>query len=223
MITAAGRQLGHQRLTSRCTMDGVFEGSPWLPTIRFIDVADRVLHSSPYLLAAIGSVLMYYVFMGSWLDLLLNACFLGWTRRPFVASLALQLWHRLCTTLLPPAVAIGVAFLVLSSLNRKVTRWTGPGRPYLVPCRTTHARLFPRKHSFTYSYLVVGIPVGISGNFNGMLSVQNEQSQGLRAFLSSLFRHGWYNVNASDYLQRGFSDTGLRGKLDAYLRSQVCP
>lgn len=203
-------------------MDGVFEDSPWLPIIRFIDDADRVLHSNPNLLASLGFVSVYYAFMGSWLDLLLNACFLGWRYRSLVASLTFQLWQKLYTTLLPTVVAFGATFLMLSALNRKVSGWTGSGRPYLVPCKTTHTRMFPQKHSFSYSYLVVGIPVGISGNFNGMLSVRNKQSQGLSGFLSQLFRSGWYNVNASDYLQRGLNDTGLRGKLDTYLCSQVC-
>lgn len=201
-------------------MDGVFEDSPWLPIIRFIDDADRVLHSNPNLLASLGFVSVYYAFMGSWLDLLLNACFLGWRYRSLVASLTFQLWQKLYTTLLPTVVAFGATFLMLSALNRKVSGWTGSGRPYLVPCKTTHTRMFPQKHSFSYSYLVVGIPVGISGNFNGMLSVRNKQSQGLSGFLSQLFRSGWYNVNASDYLQRGLNDTGLRGKLDTYLCSQ---
>ncbi|KAG6041711.1 hypothetical protein E4U41_002794 [Claviceps citrina] len=170
--------------------------------------------------ATLAVVLAYYAFMGSWPDLLLTACLLGYKRHPLVASHALQLWHKLFTTVLPLAIAIGAALLILSALNRKVVKWTGLGRPYLIACKTTHARLFPQKHSFSYSYLVVGVPVGISGNVNGMLSVQNERRRGFNGFLSSVLRGGWYNVNAPDYLQRGFGDTGLRGKLDAYLRSQ---
>ncbi|KAL8910450.1 MAG: hypothetical protein Q9171_004244 [Xanthocarpia ochracea] len=33
-------------------------------------------------------------------------------------------------------------------------------KPLLFPSKTSHTRLFPKKHSFTYSYLLVGIPVG---------------------------------------------------------------
>jgi len=202
-------------------MDGVFQGSPWLPIIHSIDVADRALHSSPPLFATLAIVSVYYFFMGSWPDLLMNACFYGLKRRSLVAALTRRLWNQLCVAVLPSAVAIGVSFLMLSALNRKAAKWRGFGRPFLIPCKTTHVRLFPQKHSFSYSYLVVGIPVGISGNFNGMILVSNEQCQAFMGFLSKVLRGAWYNVNASDYLQRGFSDTGLRGKLDTYLRSQV--
>ena len=32
--------------------------------------------------------------------------------------------------------------------------------PLLITSRTTHSRIFPQKHAFSYSYLFVGIPVG---------------------------------------------------------------
>ncbi|KAG6251446.1 hypothetical protein E4U23_000614 [Claviceps purpurea] len=201
-------------------MDGVWEGSPWLPTIQLAHVADRVLHSSTYVLATLALVSSYYVFLGSWPDLLLIACFYGLKHRALVTALTFQLWNILCTTVLPSAVAIGAASVLLSALNQKGLKWTGLGRPYLIPCKTTHTRLFPQKHTFIYSYLVVGIPVGISGNSNGMLSASNERLQGFRGFLSNILCGTWYKVNAFDYLQRGFSEAGLRGKLDTYLQSQ---
>ncbi|KAG5978310.1 hypothetical protein E4U55_006250 [Claviceps digitariae] len=202
-------------------MDGVFQGSSWLPIIHSIDSADRALHTSPSLVATLAIVAVYYFFMGSWPDLLMNACVYGLKRRPLVAAFTRRLCNQLYATVLPSAVAIGVAFLILYSLNRKAAKWTGFGRPYLLPCKTTHTRLFPQKHSFSYSYVVVGIPVGVSGNFNGMISVSNERRQGFKYFLSKMLCGAWYDVHASDYLQRGFSKTGLRGKLDTYLRSQA--
>ena len=45
----------------------------------------------------------------------------------------------------------------------------GP-KPLFFPSRTTHTRLFPKTHSFSYSYLLVGIPVGWQGSVGGMLS-----------------------------------------------------
>lgn len=202
-------------------MDGVFQGSLWLPIIHCIDVADRALHTCPLLVATLATVAVYYFFMASWPDVLLNACFFGLKRRALLAALARRLSTQLYATVLPCAGAIGAAFLMLSTLNRKSAEWRGFGRPYLIPCRTTHARLFPQKHSFSYSYLVVGIPVGVSGNFNGMISVSNQQDRGFKAFLFKILGGAWYNVNAFDYLQRGLSDAGFRGKLDTYLRSQV--
>ncbi|KAI1802161.1 hypothetical protein F4811DRAFT_563440 [Daldinia bambusicola] len=88
--------------------------------------------------------------------------------------------------------------------------WNGPGRPLLFPCRTTHTRLFPKKHSFSYSYLLVGIPVGWTGVASGIIS-NDENKTGVE---------GWYKIDASDYLDRGHGQLGLRGKLDAYLESQ---
>ncbi|KAI0881685.1 uncharacterized protein GGS22DRAFT_181472 [Annulohypoxylon maeteangense] len=88
--------------------------------------------------------------------------------------------------------------------------WNGPGRPLLFPCTTTHTRFFPKKHSFVYSYLLVGIPVGWSGAAGGMIS-NDQNGTGAK---------GWYEVNAADYLERGNGHLGLRGKLDDYLKSQ---
>lgn len=106
----------------------------------------------------------------------------------------------------------------------KTPKWDGAGKPFLFPCRTTHARMFPQKHSFSYSYLVVGVPVGWEGNTGGMLSVGAKSESGLASWfsLTPRLRKGWYNVDPADYLARGNSDLGLRGKLDEYLRFEVC-
>lgn len=94
--------------------------------------------------------------------------------------------------------------------------WTGPGKVLLIPGLTTHTRLFPKKHSFDYSYLVVGIPVGWEGISGGMVSSFSTKQSWL-----SLARRGWYHIDPEDYLDRGKRNLGLRGKLDGYLRSQV--
>jgi DUF1365 family protein len=88
--------------------------------------------------------------------------------------------------------------------------WSGPAKPYFIPCRTTHARFFPKKHSFSYSYLLVGVPVGCRANVNGMLSMDFGNG-----------RSAWYDVDQVDYLTRGSGHLGLRGKLDNNLVSQV--
>lgn len=94
-------------------------------------------------------------------------------------------------------------------------RWDGPGKVLLFPGRTSHARIYPQKHSFAYSYLTVGIPVGFEGNAGGMVSVETQGKP---------FRvpKAWFTIDAGDYLERGKSELGLRGKLDEYLRTQVC-
>ncbi|KAK3360268.1 hypothetical protein B0T25DRAFT_565187 [Lasiosphaeria hispida] len=82
--------------------------------------------------------------------------------------------------------------------------------------------MFPKKHSFSYSYLAVGVPVDWEGNAGGMVSVGVEGESGLSSWfsLAPRTRQGWYTIDAGDYLERGNSKLGLRGKLDTYLRSQ---
>ncbi|UNI20588.1 hypothetical protein JDV02_006660 [Purpureocillium takamizusanense] len=70
----------------------------------------------------------------------------------------------------------------------------------------------PKKHSFGYSYLIAGIPVGYKGDVNGIISAETQHS--------SKLARAWYHVDAIDYLERGHAWLGLRGKLDNYLRSQ---
>ena len=81
-------------------------------------------------------------------------------------------------------------------------------KPLILPCRTTHTRVFPKKHGFSYSYLQVGIPVGWRGSIASILSVDTDTPK------------TWFNVGAADFLDRGNGQLSLRGKLDAYLKSQ---
>lgn len=85
--------------------------------------------------------------------------------------------------------------------------------PSMIPCRTTHSRLFPTKHSFSYSYLYVGIPVGWRGYAGSLLSADSDPSNIHR-------RKTWFSVAAEDYLERGVHEQGLEGKLQDYLASQ---
>ena len=50
-------------------------------------------------------------------------------------------------------------------------------RPLFFPSRTTQTRLFPKSHSFSYSYLLVGIPVGWRGSVGGMLAADQGASR----------------------------------------------
>lgn len=107
-----------------------------------------------------------------------------------------------------------------SSLKRK---------PLIFPCRTSHTRIFPRKHSFSYSYLFVGVPIGGDQGASGsLLSVgsetrlDNDDDEEEDEKTKQIFNtaKSWFHVEAADYLNRGNS-LGLEGKLHAYLRSQV--
>jgi len=82
--------------------------------------------------------------------------------------------------------------------------------PAIIPSRTSHTRLIPTKHTFDYSYLLVGVPVGWSGRA-GMVAIDTDD----RALFS---------IKASDYLERTNATLSLREKLDRYLEDQGhCP
>lgn len=92
-----------------------------------------------------------------------------------------------------------------------------PLKPILFPCRTSHTRIFPKKHSFSYSYLYVGIPVGWRGWISSLLTADLKTLP----WRGRKPKNGWFNIDSADYLARGDSMHGLRGKLDTYLESQV--
>lgn len=79
--------------------------------------------------------------------------------------------------------------------------------PLLIPSKTTHSRMFPQKHSFAYSYLFVGVPVGMTGRTSQALSVDGSPSS-------------WFNIRSSDYLFRDAGNTSLAEKLRIYLEKQ---
>ncbi|KAK4241620.1 hypothetical protein C8A03DRAFT_12146 [Achaetomium macrosporum] len=121
-------------------------------------------------------------------------------------------------------LSISALFWVLRALRGEVRtqQWDGPGKVLMYPCRTFHSRLFPKEHSFDYPYLTVGVPVGFEGNAGGMVSVRAKRTSGLssRYFLLTQLSRAWFTIDAGDYLERGKSELGLRGKLDDYLRKQ---
>ncbi len=79
--------------------------------------------------------------------------------------------------------------------------------PLLIPSRTTHARMFPEKHAFSYSYLFVGIPIGMTGKVGSALSVDSQE-------------RNWFHVRSADHLSRGGAKLDLAGKLKRYLHTQ---
>ena len=97
-------------------------------------------------------------------------------------------------------------------------------KPLIFPCRTTHTRLFPRKHSFSYSYLYVGIPIGWQGSVKTFLSADIEAltcANNDRGERPRREKTAWLSVEGRDYLNRGGARLGLHGKLHEYLVSQA--
>lgn len=91
-------------------------------------------------------------------------------------------------------------------------------QPRMFPCRTTHTRLLPKIHSFSYSYLYAGIPVGWKGSANTLLAADTFGSASQYGNLK--FRKTWFSVEGSDHLQRTCTGTDLLQKLQSYLDSQ---
>ena len=85
-------------------------------------------------------------------------------------------------------------------------------RALIFPGCISHTRLFPNFHSFTYSYLLVGLPIKPLAKGNSIISVD---TYGWR-------ERGWLCVNSEDHLQREDDEGGIRWKLDRYLLLQVC-
>ena len=91
-------------------------------------------------------------------------------------------------------------------------------KPFIFPASTSHTRFFPRHHSFKYSYFLVGVPVGWQGRIDNLLACDDARS-------ASWWKDAWLSVHAEDYLfytrpSPGSQAPSLRGKLDAYLRSE---
>lgn len=150
----------------------------------------------------------------------------------FVTDLSLYLGAVLCTVATgpitlnrPEALAICCEVFLLAAiwaisysghrLRRIVFSQSGSYgqgasslRPLIFPARTSHTRFFPKKHSFSYSYLFVGVPVVPFEIKTRALSV------------GTSCRPSWFHVKPQDYLDRGDPGRPLRGRLDDYLLSQ---
>ena len=175
-------------------------------------------------LAALPMAVYFAMFLGHVDAALLALCFMIRQKDMFAAvleSAALRRTIKASIASIASIVCVGATIFALLLILLRVKRgpivgqfWHGPGKVLLFPCRTSHSRKFPQKHSFSYSYLAVGVPVGFEGNTGGMVSVvaSDKSKPGSR---------GWFTVDAEDHLERGKPKLGLREKLHDYLRAQV--
>lgn len=184
----------------------------------------------PSLLMTTFAALIYAILFGGVRDIILLVLFIVWRIYPVVSE---ALDDNVTSHLVKSTEGLLVASIVFQILRISwiswntvdISDWDGPGRPLLLPCLTKHSRIRPKGHSFQYSYLVVGIPLGWTGTLGGLLSsaVEDQSSKGFLSWFSlrPRPRKGWYDVDAGDYLDRGNAHLGLRGKLDGYLKTQV--
>ena len=165
--------------------------------------------SWPYCVCALLPPSYHYGFAGD-TDLALVAALTIWNYAPLISNHFKSLMAGvIIATIIASSIRKPVKRIPqASSANSKVVQ---AGRPLLIPCQTTHTRFFPKKHSFAYSYLQAGVPIGWKGYSNPMLSEKSDASHG-----------SWYTVDAADYLDRGNGWLGLDGKLRRYLESEVC-
>ncbi|KAH7148666.1 hypothetical protein EDB81DRAFT_470735 [Dactylonectria macrodidyma] len=209
-------------------MDGLSEDSPLLLVVLVGDYLGRLLQRQPLspLLACLVSVgLSCYTLFGYMTDLCIIIGLVAWEHTSVLTSFVLEvnvpqigLHSGLLTGLTIVTLTAGYQIRRLVLKNSGAT-WNGLGSPYLIPSRISHTRFFPKKHSFSYSYLVVGIPVGFSGSAHGIISADVPEKS--TSWFSYMFaRKAWFDVDPADYLQRGRAELGLRGKLDDYLHSQ---
>ncbi|KAI5811655.1 hypothetical protein DFH27DRAFT_534524 [Peziza echinospora] len=80
-------------------------------------------------------------------------------------------------------------------------------QPHFYHCLTKHSRFTPQKHSFQYSYLLVGFPISWTGSEGKIFSVR--QSSGKLPWT-------FFSVNSEDYINRG--KESLHEKLEEYLK-----
>lgn len=205
-------------------MDWLAKNLSWIPIFNFLDHASRVWNEQSGSVLTLSAAAVFYAWAGTRTDLLYNAALLVWLHRQSLVSHIQKIAEYMpltffCIGATPPAL------LAFASRTSYESTWQGPGRPYLIPCKTSHRRPFPKPHSFTYSYLTVGIPVGFRGSVNGMIGVEENPVCVFGSLLpfGHLWLRSWYYIQVSDHLYGGHGGLGLRGKLNIYLQSEVQP
>lgn len=120
-----------------------------------------------------------------------------------LALIGLSLWH-----------AYGSSNNNSEQLPPGIRKWSMDyPKAKIFPCQTMHARMFPRRHAFQYSYLQCGFPIVPDGITSHGVDVGFGNDRQLGSW--------WLRVKADDYLERGNGALGFYGKLQLYLRKQA--
>ena len=98
-------------------------------------------------------------------------------------------------------------------LLKDINKWTLQyPKARIFPCETKHARMFPKRHAFQYSYLQCGFPIIPGGVTTDGQDVATGTDQEIGSW--------WLRVRAADYLMRGNGKLGFYGKLQMFMREQ---
>ena len=101
----------------------------------------------------------------------------------------------------------------LIDLPQDISKWTlQHPKAKIFPCETKHARMFPKRHAFEYSYLQCGFPIIPGGVTSDGRNVATGADQELGSW--------WLRIRAVDYLSRGNGKAGFYGKLQTFMREQ---
>jgi hypothetical protein len=83
----------------------------------------------------------------------------------------------------------------------------------IFPSQTKHARMFPKRHAFEYSYLQCGFPIIPAGIAPNGMTLGSSKDCHLGSW--------WLRIRDEDHLDRGNGALGFYGKLQLYLREHV--
>ena len=172
-----------------------------------------------------------FTLFGNRTDVMILVAYKMWKDRNFIWPYLQGYVTRIDFHLLVVFASIFIIFLTLLQVQRMFMGFRVPdtdlgdfiSKPRLFPCRTAHTRFFPKKNSFSYPYIMVGVPVGWKGVTGGMLSVDMPRGDrsGIRRLVSFKPWSCWYTVDGDDHLGRGHVEGGLEEKLHEYLKTQV--
>jgi len=99
----------------------------------------------------------------------------------------------------------------IDEIPRDINKWIlQHPKAKIFPCETKHARMFPKRHAFEYSYLQCGFPI----TPGGVTSDGRDVATGVDQKIGSW----WLRVRAADYLSRGNSRLGFYGKLQVFMK-----
>jgi hypothetical protein len=153
----------------------------------------------------------------------------AWLSRGELRYILVQRWMKLDSTLatgllfvLATLLALFAYLLRRAYVNKVLPADMPPGAlpwtlPYpkakIFPCEIKHARMYPTRHAFVYSYLQCGFPIvpAVVARDGELYGDDSDARLG----------RWWLRINAKDYLGRGNGWAGFYTKLKIYLREQV--